>query len=419
VGARSESLCAPASHIYKSAEFCCRLADCDSPAVDGSEGDAGGNGSLRGSKDVCLPGRNIRAVLDVGGSASSAPFYRAESPPALLLGSGPEERVSTVHQFMRSAISGTPGRKLVLISCALAVLSPYVALGQQSGTGKRPHKGSRRTAPVIELPVQSPAQSFPLAPPPVLTPEQLPPMAPQVNWDGAQLSISTRNSTLGAVLDAVGNQTGAYIDMPAGAASERIAVQLGPGPAREVLSMLLSGTDFDYVVQASDTDSLAVQGIFLTKRSKPGSGAPDRKANTFTAREKYLNGANLPNGRTGQPEEQPEASTSLADAIDSRNTPDEKAGSTDKDAGAARTDVSSAAEAPTPDVVAADAKSSSAETAAAPDVAAAQTDPATAPSQPSETAQASAFQQKILDMQSLFEQRKQMQEQAAKGKGNN
>jgi len=47
-----------------------------------------------------------------------------------------------------------------------------------------------------------------------------------------------------------------------------VAVHLGPAPAREVLSSLLYGTDFNYVIQAKDDDPDGLRSVVLTVRGK-------------------------------------------------------------------------------------------------------------------------------------------------------
>lgn len=111
------------------------------------------------------------------------------------------------------------------------------------------------------------------------TPEDLPPSAPQVSWDGKQLTIRCENSTLGAILAAVRGRIHASIDIPPGAAAERVAAQLGPGQAREVLTSLLSGSNFNYIIRASETDEDAIRSVVLTPRGRSddsitASGAP-------------------------------------------------------------------------------------------------------------------------------------------------
>jgi hypothetical protein len=91
---------------------------------------------------------------------------------------------------------------------------------------------------------------------------------PVISWDGKQLTIDAENSTLSEVLLGIRAKTGASIDMPGSTAAERVAVHLGPAPIRDVLSSLLYGTDFDYVIQASDTDERGLRSVILTARDK-------------------------------------------------------------------------------------------------------------------------------------------------------
>jgi len=110
---------------------------------------------------------------------------------------------------------------------------------------------------------------MPAPPPPApRVPEQMPPSVPQVSWDGSQLTITADNSTLADILVAIRTRMGAEIEVPPSASSERIAARLGPGPAREIIGTLLSWTDYDYIIQASDTDLMGVQSVLLTPRGK-------------------------------------------------------------------------------------------------------------------------------------------------------
>ena len=94
---------------------------------------------------------------------------------------------------------------------------------------------------------------------------------PQVTYDDGQLTIIAENVSLSAVFDALRRVMGASIEMPPGAADQLIWVRSGPGPARRVLRDLLDGTDLDYVIQASETDIDGVRSVLLTARSKGGN----------------------------------------------------------------------------------------------------------------------------------------------------
>jgi hypothetical protein len=94
----------------------------------------------------------------------------------------------------------------------------------------------------------------------------MPPSAPQVSYENGQLKITAHNSTLAQVLHSVQAQTGASVDIPGGASSERVVADLGPGHPRDVLSSLLNGSHFNYVILGVRGDSGGVQKVILTTR---------------------------------------------------------------------------------------------------------------------------------------------------------
>jgi len=111
----------------------------------------------------------------------------------------------------------------------------------------------------------------PQPPPTPLTPEQMPPVPPQVTYNNGMLTIVATNSTLSDILHAVSARTGATLDAPAPLIGERVATHLGPATPREVLSDLLTGPRFDYILVGGDGDPNAVRSIILS--AKTGSSA--------------------------------------------------------------------------------------------------------------------------------------------------
>ena len=99
----------------------------------------------------------------------------------------------------------------------------------------------------------------------------------QVTADGSLLMIQARDCSLSEILDAVRAKTGANIDV-SGRTGEHMTVKIGPGPARQVISSLLGWTEFDYVIQGADSDSVAIQSIMLFPKTKaspvPATAAP-------------------------------------------------------------------------------------------------------------------------------------------------
>jgi hypothetical protein len=88
---------------------------------------------------------------------------------------------------------------------------------------------------------------------------------PQVTFRDGLLSIRAENSTLGDVLRAVQNATGASIETP-GFASERVYVNLGPGAPRDILASLLNGSHYDYILLGSQQQPGSVVRVMLTMR---------------------------------------------------------------------------------------------------------------------------------------------------------
>lgn len=64
-------------------------------------------------------------------------------------------------------------------------------------------------------------------------------------------------------------RTGASIEIPGAASGERVFVHLGPGPARDIISSLVYGTAFDYVIETAEDDPDTLRSVVLTA---PGQG---------------------------------------------------------------------------------------------------------------------------------------------------
>jgi hypothetical protein len=58
------------------------------------------------------------------------------------------------------------------------------------------------------------------------------------------------------------------MDIPAAASAQRVFVHLGPGPVRDVLSSLLYGTGFDYIVETAEDNPDALRSVVLTGQGK-------------------------------------------------------------------------------------------------------------------------------------------------------
>jgi hypothetical protein len=126
------------------------------------------------------------------------------------------------------------------------------ANNKQIAANRQPSADSRRAAPI---------------PPP--TREQMPPQPPRVSFRNGLLSIHADNSTMADVMSAVRRSTGASLDLPPSAASERVVTDIGPAAPNDALVKLLDGSRFDYVILQSPQNPALVQLILLHEKGAP------------------------------------------------------------------------------------------------------------------------------------------------------
>ncbi|HXY16198.1 MAG TPA: hypothetical protein VEI26_17040 [Terriglobales bacterium] len=136
----------------------------------------------------------------------------------------------------------------VVPSCAMAQSGPH-----RPTPAGQPRQKDLPTTPSVEL----------VAP---LSPEQMPASPPQVAFSNDTLTIDANNATLGDILRAVHRQTGAAIDVP-GNATDRVVGKFGPGPVRDVMTSLLNGSHFNYVLVGSATNPNGLERVVLISRS--------------------------------------------------------------------------------------------------------------------------------------------------------
>jgi hypothetical protein len=226
-----------------------------------------------------------------------------------------------------------------------------------------------------------------------------PPNAPKVTCVGDKLTISANNSTVEGVLAAVRSCIGIKVDIPEGATGGRLFEDIGPGPARQVLESLLSGTDFDYVIGSSEEHPENVSSVILLTRTTETTANNIAMDRTLTpARRAWMQSRQnaRPNGPSSE-----ESSVAADDSTDSQ-----------------------AVNEPVPTPASSNSASSSPTPAGEPAPAAAETpapvadnvpSPATAAAQPASTSAASTSSsqdkstaERITDMQQMFQQRRLM-----------
>jgi hypothetical protein len=157
--------------------------------------------------------------------------------------------------------------------CLLVSYSPAFAQGAPD------NNHASRTATPAETPLtSSPGQNS------MRTSSVNAAIRPLVSFQDGQLTINANNASLAEIMSALRACTGADIDIPINAAAERVTAQLGPGPSRKVLSDLLGWSSFDYIIQGSDEDPLAVQSVTLLVRVKGPASASQPSSVIATTR---------------------------------------------------------------------------------------------------------------------------------------
>jgi hypothetical protein len=102
-----------------------------------------------------------------------------------------------------------------------------------------------------------------------------------IAYEKGEPTIKARAAPLLEVLRQVCKRVGAKIEAPLGG-SEPISVDLGPGPARDVLTSLLMGSRFNYVMQAADDPRVLARVILFSASDfhEASSSEPVLEANS-------------------------------------------------------------------------------------------------------------------------------------------
>ncbi len=170
------------------------------------------------------------------------------------------------------------GIRAILVSALPVLMGLAIASAALPSQQKTVHKHAAKPAPAAEVPPPPPPPG-PLVP---FTLEQTPATPPQVAYHDGILTIGAQNSTLADILRAVHTQTGAIIDV-SGNATERVVGEFGPGPAREVMAMLLNGSHFNYVMLGSTSDASILERLVLTPKPPPTAEAAVQRNATMNA----------------------------------------------------------------------------------------------------------------------------------------
>ena len=237
---------------------------------------------------------------------------------------------------------------------------------------------------------------------------------PKVTCSGNTLSISANYSALGAILSEVQRCAGVQFEAPETAKSSLIFDEIGPGPSGDVLAELLTASGFGYIIGASGTDPAKIESVMLFARDAKDAGAGSDTRGSSPGRRAFAQMREAARPKT--PEEQaamaaemeradPDAAPSPQPAQPEPSPVKNEATATkaaaDTQAGDGQGTPSQPGQAPAQTKTTADAQPANTDVSPTPP--------------PQDTAasgrQSSPTDDRIANMQSLFEQRKQMMQQ--------
>ena len=97
-----------------------------------------------------------------------------------------------------------------------------------------------------------------------------PPPAPkkvEITFQDGRLRLVSNKASLAEVLNEIRAQLHADIVVPAGAEQEVVAVALGPSTPREVISKLLDGSRYNFIIVGTDADANQVERVVLSPKT--------------------------------------------------------------------------------------------------------------------------------------------------------
>lgn len=111
----------------------------------------------------------------------------------------------------------------------------------------------------------APNASTPAAPP---VPKKV-----EITFQDGRLRLVSNKASLAEVLNEVRAQLNADIVVPAGAEQEIVAVALGPSTPRDVLSRLLDGSRYNFIIVGTDADANQVERVVLSPKTNLAESA--------------------------------------------------------------------------------------------------------------------------------------------------
>jgi hypothetical protein len=165
----------------------------------------------------------------------------------------------------------------VLLSTQPLTAQPEKAPATAASTPRKapaPHAARHRKAPPQPTPQEEAAAAAPAQPVLPQWPVNETPSKPSITWDSHGLKIEANNASLHDILNEVSTDTGAKVEGMG--ADERVFGEYGPGTARDVLSQLLHGSNYN-VLMIGDQGEGTPRQVVLSVRRAAGPATANRQ----------------------------------------------------------------------------------------------------------------------------------------------
>lgn len=104
----------------------------------------------------------------------------------------------------------------------------------------------------------------------------------EITFQDGRLKLLSTKASLAEVLTELRAQLNADIPVPAGAEQENVAISLGPGTPREVISQLLNGSPYNFIIVGKDEDANQVERVILSSKTPGGVTASNQASTPIT-----------------------------------------------------------------------------------------------------------------------------------------
>ena len=121
---------------------------------------------------------------------------------------------------------------------------------------------------IVKLPGSGASAIAALPPTNATTPTHPPaPKKVEITFQDGRLRLVSNKASLAEVLNEIRAQLNADIVVPAGAEQEVVAVALGPSTPRDVISKLLDGSRYNFIIVGTDADANQVERVVLSPKT--------------------------------------------------------------------------------------------------------------------------------------------------------